>query len=195
MRCSSSPHKGGISVGNRALSEGAAAVATAYGQRHTGNESAVIVHAVAQLSEDIEELRSEKAMILSRFDKTDDDGMKEVKKWVASMESSLQRLEQTEAKNQAELDAALAQFRELTGEAESMDKAELHAHRQILRKPNTQDARNKLQQAHGEQYSPITMMEAQQDVDHLLREDERKLEPPVQKRPVRHQPEPDQKGL
>ena len=148
---------------------------------------------IAQLSEDIEELRSEKAMILSRFDKTDDDGMKEVKQWVASMESSLQRLEQTEAKYQAELDAALAQFRELTGEAESMDKAELHTHRQILRKSNTQDARDRLQQAHGKQYSAITMMEAQQDVDHLLREDERKLEPPVQKRPVRHQPEPGQK--
>lgn len=145
---------------------------------------------IAQLSEDIEELRSEKAMILSRFDKTDDEGMKDVKKWVASMESSLQRLEQTEAKYQAELDAALTQFRELTGEAESIDKAELHNQRQILRKPNTQDARDKLQQAHGKQYSAITMMEAQQDVDHLLREDERKLEPPVQKRPVRHQPEP-----
>ena len=148
---------------------------------------------IAQLSEDIEELRSEKTMILSRFDKTDDEGVKEVKKWVASMGSSLQRLEQTEAKYQAELDAALAQFRELTGEAESMDKAELHVHRQILRKPNTQDARDKLQQAHGKQYSAITMMEAQQDVDHLLREDERKLEPPVQKRPVRHQPEPQKK--
>ena len=148
---------------------------------------------IAQLSEDIEELRSEKAMILSRFDKTDDDGMKEVKKWVASMESSLQRLEQTEAKYQAELDAALAQFRELTGEAESMDKAELHVQRQGLRKTYTQDARDRLQKAHGKQYSPITMMEAQQDVDHLLREDERKLEPPAQKRPVRHQPEPQKK--
>ena len=150
---------------------------------------------IAQLSEDIEELRSEKAMILSHFDKTDDEGMKEVKQWVASMENSLQRLEQTEAKYQAELDVALAQFWELTGEAESMDKVELHAHRQILRKPNTQDARDRLQQAHGKQYSAITMMEAQQDVDHLLREDERKLEPPVQKRPVRHQPEPQKKQL
>lgn len=148
---------------------------------------------IAQLSEDIEELHSEKAMILSRFDKTDDEGMKEVKKWVASMESSLQRLEQTEAKYQAELDAALAQFRELTGEAESMDKAELHVQRQGLRKTYTQDARDRLQKAHGKQYSPITMMEAQQNVDHLLREDERKLEPPAQKRPVRHQPEPQKK--
>ena len=148
---------------------------------------------IAQLSEDIEELRSEKAMILSRFDKTDDDGMKGVKQWVASMESSLQQLEQTEAKYQAELDAALAQFRELAGEVERMDKAELHTRRQGLRKTYTQDARDKLQQAHGKQYSPITMMEAQQDVDHLLREDERKLEPPAQKRPVRHQPEPQKK--
>ena len=148
---------------------------------------------IAQLSEDIEELRSEKAMILSRFDKTDDEGMNDVKKWVVSMESSLQRLEQTEAKYQAELDAAQAQFRELTGEAESVDNAELHTQRQSLRKPYTQDARDKLQQAHGKQYSSITMMEAQQDVDHLLREDERKLEQPVQKRPVRHQPEPRKK--
>ena len=148
---------------------------------------------IAKLSEDIEELRSEKAMILSRFDKTDDDGMKEVKQWVASMESSLQQLEQTEAKYQAELDAALAQFRELTGEAESVDKSELHAQRQALRKPHTQDARDRLQQAHGKQYNALTMMEAQQDVDHLLREDERKLAPPVQKPPARHQPEPQKK--
>ena len=132
-------------------------------------------------------------MILSRFDKTDDDGMKEVKQWVASMESFLQRLEQTEAKYQAELDAVLAQFRELTREAESVDKAELHTQRQTLRKTHTQDARDRLQQAHGKQYSAITMMEAQQDVDHLLREDERKLEPPVQKPPARCQPEPQKK--
>ena len=148
---------------------------------------------IAKLSEDIEELRSEKAMILSSFDKTDDDGMKEVKQWVASMESSLQRLEQTEAKYEAELDAALAQFRELTGEAENVDKAELHIQRQTLRKTYTQDARDKLQQAHGKQYSALTMMEAQQDVGHLLREDERKLAPPVQRLPARHQPESQKK--
>ena len=148
---------------------------------------------IAKLTEDIEELRSEKAMILSRFDKTDDDGMKEVKQWVTSMESSLQRLEQIEAKYQAELDAALAQFRELAGEAESMDKTELHGQRQLLRKPYTKDAREKIIQAHGNQYNALTVLEAEQDVDHLLREDERKLAPPVQKPPVRHQLEPGKK--
>ena len=143
---------------------------------------------IAKMTEDVEELRSEKTMILSRFDKTDDDGMKEVKQCVASMESSLQRLEQTKAKYQAELDAALAQFRELAGEAESMDKAELHNQRQLLRKSSTKDAREKIQQAHGNQYNALTMLEAEQDVDHLLREDERKLTPPIQKPSDRHQP-------
>jgi len=145
---------------------------------------------IAKLSENIEELRSEKVMILSRFDKTDDDGMTEVKKWVASMENSLQRLEQTEAKYQAELNAALAQFQELAREAEGMDKAELARRRQLLRKSNTQDARSRLQQAHGKQYSVFTMMEAEQDVENLLRENEKRLELPKQKTPVRQQLEP-----
>ena len=74
-----------------------------------------------------------------------------------------------------------------------MDKAELQDQRQFLRKPSTKDAREKVQQAHGNQYSAITMLEAEQDVDHLLREDERKLASPVQKRSVRHQPKPGQK--
>ena len=95
------------------------------------------------------------------------------------MESSLQRLEQTEAKYQAELDAALAQFRELAGEAESIDKEELDIQRQSLRKTYTHDARDKLLQAHGAQYNVITMLEAEQDVEHLLLEEERKLEPAV----------------
>ena len=109
------------------------------------------------------------------------------------MESSLQRLEQTEAKYQAELDAALVQFQELVEEAESMDKTELHDQRQLLRKPYAKDAREEIQQVHGKQYSAITLLEAEQDVEHLLREDERKLAPPVQKLPARQQPEPRKK--
>lgn len=144
---------------------------------------------IAQLSEDIEELRSEKAMILSRFEKTENEGMKEVKNWVTSMESSLQRLEQREAKYQAELDGALAQFRELTTEAENMDKAELHTQRQLLRKLYTQDAQSRLKEAHGNKYNIFTMMEAERDVDDLLLEEEKKPIPPMQEQPSNSQPE------
>jgi len=144
---------------------------------------------IAQLSEDIEELRSEKAMILSRFDKTDDEGMKEVKRWVASMESSLQRLEQTEAKYRGELAAALAQFRELTRDADSLDKGKLKEKRQVLRKACAQEAREKLRQAHGEQYSVLTMMDAERDVENLLRKEEKRLELPIQKPSITQQPQ------
>lgn len=144
---------------------------------------------IAQLSEDIEELRSEKAMILSRFEKTEDEGMKEVKNWVTSMESSLQRLEQREAKYQAELAGALAQFRELTTEAETMDKAELHIQRQLFRKPYTQDAQSRLKEAHGNKYNIFTMMEAERDVDDLLMEEEKKPIPPMQEQSSESLPE------
>lgn len=144
---------------------------------------------IAQLSEDIEELRSEKAMILSRFEKTEDQGMKEVENWVTSMESSLQRLEQTEIKYQAELDGALAQFRELTTEAQTMDKAELHTQRQLLRKLYTQDARSRLKEAHGNRYNIFTMMDAERDLDNLLWQEEKKPIPPVQEQPSNSQPE------
>ena len=144
---------------------------------------------IAQLSEDIEELRSEKTMILSRFEKTEDQGMKEVENWVTSMESSLQRLEQTEIKYQAELDGALAQFRELTTEAQTMDKAELHTQRQLFRKPYTQDAQSRLKEAHGNRYNIFTMMDAERDLDNLLWQEEKKPIPPVQEQPSNSQPE------
>ncbi|MBR2928567.1 MAG: MobA/MobL family protein [Oscillospiraceae bacterium] len=145
---------------------------------------------IAQLSEDIEELRSEKAMILSRFDKTNDDGMKEVKQWVTSMESSLQRLEQAETKYQAELDGALRQFHDLTQEAETVDKSELQNQRQLLRKSNTQDAKSKIQQVYGKQYRAMTMMDAERDVESLLRDDEKRLKPLVEKTSVRQEVKP-----
>jgi hypothetical protein len=144
---------------------------------------------IAKLTEDIEELRSEKALLLSRFERTDDEGMKDIRKWVTSMEKSLQQLEKTQAKYQAELDAALAQFRELAGKGEDMDKAELYRQRQSLRDSYTQEAKEKLQQTHGEQYSIFTMMEAEQDVENLTWEEEKRLEPPKIVMPVNRQKE------
>ena len=132
---------------------------------------------IAKLTEDIEELRSEKALLLSRFERTDDEGMKDIRKWVTSMEKSLQQLEKTQAKYPAELDAALAQFRELTDKGETLDKAELSRQRQSLRTSYTQEAREKLQRTHGKQYSAFTMLEAEQDLENILWEEEKRLEP------------------
>ena len=65
---------------------------------------------IAGLTEDIEELKSEKALLLNQLNCTDDHGMGEIKQHIASMESSLDTLNQQEKKYTAELDAALAQY-------------------------------------------------------------------------------------
>lgn len=145
---------------------------------------------IAKCSEDMEELCSEKAMILNHFEKTNDDDMRGVKRWVTSMESSLYRLKQTEAKYEAELNAALDQFRKLTREAENIDKAELRAQRQLLREANTQDAQSKLQRAHGKQYSVFTMIDAERDVENLLRDEEKRLAPMLHTSPTEYQKKP-----
>ena len=63
----------------------------------------------------------------------------------------------------------------------------------ISAQARNQGCTGEIQQVHGNQNSALTMLETDQDVEHLLREDERKLVPPMQKLPVRHQPEPRKK--
>jgi len=53
---------------------------------------------IATLTEDIEELKSEKALLLNQFNCVNDYGMAEIKKRIVSMESSLERLDQQEVK-------------------------------------------------------------------------------------------------
>ena len=53
---------------------------------------------IAGLTEDIEELKNEKALLLNQFNCADDHGMGEIKQHVASMESSLETLNRKEKK-------------------------------------------------------------------------------------------------
>ena len=76
---------------------------------------------IAGLTEDIEELKSEKALLLNHFNCADDHGMGEIKQHIAAMESSLKTLNQHENKYTAELDAALAQYTELQQQAGDME--------------------------------------------------------------------------
>ena len=80
---------------------------------------------IAELTEDLEELRSEKTMLLSSFDCSEDTGIAEVKKSVSAMEENLKRLTKQEEKYAAELEDALKQFSELREQAKNVDTMEL----------------------------------------------------------------------
>ena len=125
---------------------------------------------IAELTEDLEELRSEKTMLLSSFDCSEDAGIAEVKKSVSAMEENLKRLTKQEEKYAAELEDALKQFSELRGQAKDVDSAELSEKRIALQGEKIQSATSKIKAAYGEKFDPLILFDSKRDVSELLGE-------------------------
>lgn len=88
---------------------------------------------IAELTEDLEELRSEKALLLQKFEYAEDAGAEMFRKDIATMEAGLKRLEAQELKYSAELDKALDEYAELKAQTVELDPVELYAARQVIR--------------------------------------------------------------
>ena len=127
---------------------------------------------ISTLSEDIEELRSEKAMLLRSLDCADDTAMGDVKKDIAAMEAALKKLDEQESKYAAELESVLQQYRELEAQTAEFDAEELTAARLQLRPDMDRSTVSRIQAAYETQYNPFTMTEARQDVSEMLNENE-----------------------
>lgn len=128
---------------------------------------------IATLAEDIEELRSEKAMLLHSLDLADDAAMGDVKKDISTMEAALKKLDEQESKYSAELESALQQYRELEAQSTEFDAEELNDARLELRPDMDRSTVSRIQAAYDTQYSPLTMAEARQDVSKMLGEYEK----------------------
>ena len=126
---------------------------------------------IAELTEDLEELRSEKTMLLSSFDCSEDTGIAEVKKSVSAMEENLKRLTKQEEKYAAELEDALKQFSELKEQAKNVDSAELSEQRIVLQGEKIQSATSKIKAAYGEKFDPLILLDSKRDVSELLGEE------------------------
>ena len=125
---------------------------------------------IAELTEDLEELKSEKTMLLSSFDCSEDTGIAEVKKSVAAMEENLKRLTKQEEKYAAELEDALKQFSELREQAKNVDSMELAEQRIALQREKIQSATSKIKAAYGEKFDPLILFDSKRDVSELLGE-------------------------
>ena len=125
---------------------------------------------IAALTEDIEELKSEKALLLNQFNCADDHDIGEVKQHIASMESSLRILNQQEKKYTAELDAALAQYTELQQQATDMDAMELDTARHAIRPGKERETAQRLQAAHGKKFDSTMLTQSRKNVAEMLDE-------------------------
>ena len=125
---------------------------------------------IAELTEEIEELKTEKDFLLRSLDCADDAGISDVKKEIATLECSLQKLFEQEEKYSAELDDALRQYAELKEQAAGMDIVELMDARLAVREEKERSAIDKVKDSYGEKYAPMLMRDSKRNVANLLHE-------------------------
>ena len=126
---------------------------------------------IAELTEELEELRSEKALLLQSLQYAEDTGVDVIRKDLTTMEAGLKRLEQQEQKYAAELDNALKEYAELQEQAAEFDADELMAERLAIRPTKERSAVSRVQTAYGEKYQPLTMYDSKRDISEMLGEE------------------------
>ena len=117
---------------------------------------------IAELTEDLEELRSEKALLLQQFEYDKDAGTEAFRKDIAAMKAGLQKLADQEQKYSAELDKALEEYAEAKAQAAGLDPVELYEARLAIRPGYEAAANEKLERAFGGKYSPLRWVDAKQ---------------------------------
>ena len=130
-----------------------------------------LTHRITELTEELEELKNEKEMLLRSLDCADDAGISAVKKEIATLEGALQKLSEQEAKYSAELGEALKQYAELKEQAANMDAVELMDARFAVREEKERSAVDRVKAAYGEKYDPMMMHDSKRDVANLLHEE------------------------
>ena len=137
---------------------------------HVKRHKALAVR-IAELTEDLEELRSEKALLFQKLEYAEDAGAEEFRKDIATMEAGLKKLEAQEQRYSTELDKALAEYAELKAQASDFDSVELYQARQVLRPAQEKAAERQLEETLQKKPSLIMLLSAKQEVSRLLGED------------------------
>lgn len=130
-----------------------------------------LTRCIAELTEEIEELKTEKEMLLRSLGCADDAGISDVKKEITTLEGALKKLSEQEAKYLAELGEALKQYAELKEQVAGMDDAELMEARLDVREEKERSAVEKVKSAYSEKYDPMLMHDSKRDVSNLLHEE------------------------
>ena len=135
-----------------------------------------LARGIAKLTEDLEELKTERTMLLSQYAGTDGTlgtGVQTVRNRISFLEATLQKVERRKSKYEGELKAALAQYQELRKQTEGMDADALDAARQSIRPDMEQEAYRQAREVYGKRYDSGLMNQSHKDVAAMLGEEER----------------------
>ena len=127
---------------------------------------------ITELTEELEELRSEKALLLQRFEYAKDAGAEAFRKDIATMEAGLKKLEAQEQKYSDELDKVLAEYADLKAQAADFDSGELYEARRAIRPAQEKAAERQLEETLQNKPSVGLLLNAKQETLRLLGENE-----------------------
>ena len=116
---------------------------------------------ITTLTEEIEELRSEKENLLLDLGCADDAGVKAVQSEVTAMEANIRKLDEQKERYSVDLDETLQQYKQLQDQAEGADMQQVHA-------DASEAAAGRLQQAYGKHYNAQLLRESQQALSTML---------------------------
>ena len=137
---------------------------------HVKRHKALAVR-IAELTEDLEELCSEKALLLQKFEYAEDAGAEAFRKDIATMEAGLKKLETREQKYSVELDKALTEYAELKAQTADFDPVELYKARNAIRPVQEKEVEQQLEGTMHEKPFLIMLLSAKQETSRLLGED------------------------
>lgn len=125
---------------------------------------------IAELTEKLEELKSEKAFLLHSLEYPEDATSDTFQSQIDRYEDHLKRLEAQEKKYAGELEAALSEYAELKEQASGFDSLELYLERMALRPDKEKAVAQRIETAYGGKFSWRLMESSKRDVSGYLDE-------------------------
>ena len=130
---------------------------------------------ISELTEEIEDQRSEKAMRLSRMNCSYEKDIRTIQNNVSSAEANMKKYDDDDVKTQAELDSLLSEIEKMTIDSADVDQAELLSARLDIRPDYEHDAAVAIQEHCGKNYDPQIMQKSHEQVMNLLHEERASL--------------------
>ena len=125
---------------------------------------------IAEVTEDLEELKSEKTRLINRIGVADDEGVKRSKERIETDRDNLKKAETAEIRATVDLGDAAEEFHKLEARAVEFDPGELMDARLALRPEEESRAASTLKENYTWQYDADTIKQAKADVAKLLDE-------------------------
>ena len=120
---------------------------------------------IAELTEELEELKSEKQRLLRELKCSDDSSVQKLQSEIAKVESALATLEETEKKNTSKLQKALRQYKIYREKAKAFNPTEFWSARMKIRPAKEKSAETKLKSSYGKNFRESTFLSAINDTD------------------------------